>query len=100
MLNIVKTQEGDALTVALRGRLDTHTAPIFQEEIEPLLGGISGLSLDFEQVDYISSAGLRVLLLFQQELEKQGKPMVLRHVSDIIRDVFDVTGFLDFLTIE
>ena len=100
MLNIVKTQEGDALTVALRGRLDTNTAPIFQEEIEPLLGGISGLSLDFEQVDYISSAGLRVLLLFQQELEEQGKPMVLRHVSDIIRDVFDVTGFLDFLTIE
>ena len=100
MLNIVKKQDGDALTVELSGRLDTNTAPGFQAEMEPLLGGISKLTLDIEKLDYISSAGLRVLLFLQQELEGRGKPLVLCHVSDIIRDVFDVTGFLDFLTIE
>ena len=61
---------------------------------------ISALTLDFEKVDYISSAGLRVLLTFQQELEEKDKSMILCHVNDIIRDVFDVTGFLDILTIE
>ena len=100
MLNIVKKQDGDALTVELSGRLDTNTAPGFQAEMEPLLGGISKLTLDIEKLDYISSAGLRVLLFLQQELEGRGKPLVLCHVSDIIRDVFDVTGFLDFLVIE
>ena len=99
MLNIVKKQEGDVLNVRLEGRLDTNTAPIFQSEVEPLLGGISELALDFEKVDYVSSAGLRVLLTFEQELEEQDKKMVLCHVNDIIRDVFDVTGFLEILTI-
>ena len=64
-----------------------------------MLGGIDELTLDFEALDYISSAGLRVLLTFEQELEEQGKTMRLCHVNDIIRDVFDVTGFLEILTI-
>ena len=99
MLNIVKKSEGSALTVVLDGRLDTNTAPGFQSELEPMLADISKLTLDFEKVDYVSSAGLRVLLTFEQELEEAGKPMELCHVNDIIRDVFDVTGFLDILTI-
>ncbi|MBR7074109.1 MAG: STAS domain-containing protein [Oscillospiraceae bacterium] len=99
MLNITKKQEETALTVALEGRLDTNTAPDFQAEVEPMLGGIDELTLDFEALDYISSAGLRVLLTFEQELEEQGKTMRLCHVNDIIRDVFDVTGFLEILTI-
>lgn len=99
MLNIVKKQEGDVLNVKMEGRLDTNTSPEFQREVEPLLDGISELALDFEKVDYISSAGLRVLLTFEQELEEQNKKMVLCHVNDIIRDVFDVTGFLEILTI-
>lgn len=99
MLNITKKQEGTALTVALAGRLDTNTAPDFQAEVEPMLGSIDELTLDFEALDYISSAGLRVLLTFEQELEEQGKTMRLCHVNDIIRDVFDVTGFLEILTI-
>ncbi len=99
MLNITKKQEGTALTVALEGRLDTNTAPDFQAEMEPMLGGIDELTLDCEGLDYISSAGLRVLLTFEQELEEQGKTMRLCHVNDIIRDVFDVTGFLEILTI-
>ena len=72
MLNITKKQEETALTVALEGRLDTNTAPDFQAEVEPMLGGIDELTLDFEALDYISSAGLRVLLTFEQELEEQG----------------------------
>ncbi len=99
MLNITKKQEGTVLGVALEGRLDTNTAPEFQAELEPMLESITKLTLDCEKLDYISSAGLRVLLTFQQELEEQGKTMELYHVNDIIRDVFDVTGFLDILTI-
>ena len=99
MLNITKKQEGTALTVILEGRLDTNTAPEFQAEVEPMLGGINELTLDCKALDYISSAGLRVLLTFEQELEEQGKTMKLCNVNDIIRDVFDVTGFLEILTI-
>ncbi len=99
MLNITKKLEGDTLTVVLEGRLDTITAPKFQSEIEPLFGGISKLVLDFEKLNYISSAGLRVLLTFFQELQEQEKKLELCHVNEMIRDVFDVTGFLDILTI-
>ena len=99
MLNIVKKQDGDTLTVKLDGRMDTNTAPDFQTEMEPLLNDISKLVLDFEKLDYISSAGLRVLLTFEQEMEEQEKTLELTHVNDIIHDVFDVTGFLDILTI-
>ena len=99
MLNIVKKQDGDTLTVKLDGRLDTNTAPDFQTEMEPLLNDISKLVLDFEKLDYSSSAGLRVLLTFEQEMEEQEKTLEVTHVNDIIHDVFDVTGFLDILTI-
>ena len=99
MLNITKKQEGTALGVALEGRLDTNTAPGFQAELEPMLESITKLTLDCEKLDYISSAGLRVLLTFEQTLEEQGKKMELRNVNDIIHDVFDVTGFLEIMTI-
>ena len=99
MLNFVKKQDGDTLTVKLDGRLDTNTAPDFQTEMEPMLNDISKLVLDFEKLDYISSAGLRVLLTFEQEMEEQEKTLEVTHVNDIIHDVFDVTGFLDILTI-
>lgn len=99
MLNIEKKQAGTALTVKMEGRLDTNTAPVFQSEVEPMLESVSSLMLDFEKVDYVSSAGLRVLLTFEQEMEEKNKTMELCHVNDIIHDVFDVTGFLDILKI-
>ena len=99
MLNIQKKQEGGALIVTLEGAVDTNTAPVLQNEVEPYLDKISGLTLDFEKVDYISSAGLRVLLTFEQILEEKDTPMQLSHVCDIIRDVCEVTGFTDILTI-
>jgi anti-sigma B factor antagonist len=67
--------------------------------VEPLLENLSKLTLDFEKVDYVSSAGLRVLLTFEQKMEENKKPMELCHVNDMIRDGFEVTGFLDILTI-
>ena len=99
MLNIEKKQEGTALTVKMEGRLDTNTAPVFQSEVEPMLESVSSLMLDFEKVDYVSSAGLRVLLTFEQEMEEKNKTMELCHVNDIIHDVFDVTGFLEIMNI-
>lgn len=99
MLNIGKKTEGDTLTITLNGRLDSNMAPEFQAEVEPLLDSISALTLDCEKLDYVSSAGLRVLLTFVQKLEEQGKTMQLCHVNEIIHDVFDVTGFLEILTI-
>lgn len=99
VLNIEKKQEGNALTVKLAGHLDTNTAPVFEREIAPVLSEIDRLTLDLEKLDYISSAGLRVLLLFAQEMEAQKKTMEVSHVNSIIHDVFDVTGFLDILTI-
>ncbi len=99
MLNIKKKLEGDTLIVAMDGRLDTNTSPEFQTELEPMLDSISSLTLECEKLDYISSAGLRVLLTFQEELEEQGKTLQLCHVNNVIHDVFEVTGFLEILTI-
>ena len=99
MLNIVKKQDGDTLTVKLDGRLDTNTAPDFQTEMEPLLNGISKLVLDFEKLDYISSAGLRVLLYGKKTMNKLGETKVV-HVNETIMEIFEVTGFSEILTIE
>ena len=99
MLNINKTSEDKALHIALEGRLDTTTAPQLEQELKSSLDGISSLSLDLEKLEYISSAGLRVLLSAQKVMNKQGE-MKLSHVNDIIMEIFEVTGFTDILTIE
>jgi len=99
MLNINKIANGDALTVALEGRLDTTTAPQLEGELKSALNGVKSLVLDLEKLDYISSAGLRVLLSAQKVMNKQGE-MKLIHVSDVVNEIFEVTGFSDILTIE
>ena len=99
VLNVEKEQEGSALTIKLDGYLDSNTAPVFEKETAPLLSGVDRLTLDLEKLEYISSAGLRVLLAFEQEMEAQKKTMTVTHVNNMIHDVFDVTGFLDILTI-
>ena len=98
-MNIVKQSEGTTLRLALEGRLDTTTAPQLEAELKSALAGVTALDLDFEKLEYLSSAGLRVLLAAQKVMNKQGT-MVIRHVNDTIREVFEVTGFLDILTIE
>lgn len=97
-MNIVKKAEGTALNLALEGRLDTTTAPQLEGELKASLNGVTALELDFAKLEYLSSAGLRVLLSAQKVMNKQGT-MVIRHVNDTIREVFEVTGFLDILTL-
>ena len=98
-MNIMKTTEGSALNLALEGRLDTTTAPQLEAELRNSMNGITMLNMDFEKLEYLSSAGLRVLLAAQKTMNKQGK-MVIRHVNETIMEVFEVTGFVDILTIE
>lgn len=98
-MNIVKTSEGTKLTLALEGRLDTTTAPQLEAEVKSALADVTELVLDFSQLEYLSSAGLRVILAAQKVMNKQGK-MVIRHVNETILEVFEVTGFSDILTIE
>lgn len=98
-MNIIKKTEGTALNLALEGRLDTTTAPQLEAELKDAMDGITELNMDFEKLEYLSSAGLRVILAAQKTMNKQGK-MVIRHVNETIREVFEVTGFIDILTIE
>lgn len=98
-MEIMKESHDTDLTLKLRGRLDTSTAPELEGELKTCLEGVQSLTLDLKELEYISSAGLRVLLSAQKVMKKQGS-MVVRNVNPIVRDVFDITGFSDFLTIE
>ena len=98
MLNINKTKENQSAIVSLEGRLDTVTAPELEKELHALRPGLTELKLDFAKLDYISSAGLRVLLSAQKVMNKQGE-MTLTNVSEAVMEIFEVTGFTDILTI-
>ncbi|MDO5485346.1 MAG: STAS domain-containing protein [Lachnospiraceae bacterium] len=99
MLNIEKKTDGSSLNIALEGRLDTMTSPQLEETLKDSLDGVTSLIMDFEKLEYISSAGLRVLLSAQKIMNKQGE-MKLIHVNEVINEIFEVTGFSDILTIE
>ena len=95
----LKIEKKNAETLALEGRLDTLTAPELEAEISAMFPTVQTLTLDMEKLDYISSAGLRVILKTQKVLtQKAGLKLI--HVSDEVREVFEITGFSDFLTIE
>lgn len=96
---ITKHAEGKKLTLNVQGRLDTTTAPQLEAELKSSVDGVSELVFDFTALEYISSAGLRVLLSAQKVMSRQGS-MVVRGVNDDIMDVFELTGFSDILTIE
>ncbi len=98
-MTINKTQNGSDLVIALEGRLDTTTAPQLDDELKAALNGVQNLTFDFENLEYISSAGLRVLLSAQKVMNKQGS-MVVKNVSEEINEIFEVTGFIDILTVE
>ncbi len=99
MLNINKKEENGALAIALEGRLDTTSAPQLEAELKGALDGVSSLTLDLEGLEYISSAGLRVLLSAQKLMNKQGE-MTITHVNDVIMEIFEVTRFTEILTIK
>lgn len=98
-MNMTKTQNGTELTIALEGRLDTTTAPELEQALKQDLEGATALTLDFSKLDYISSAGLRVLLSAHKAMSRKGG-MKVTHVNEIVNEVFEVTGFSDILTIE
>ncbi len=98
-MTINKKQDGDNLTIALVGRLDTTTSPQLENDLRGSLDGVKELVFDLADLDYVSSAGLRVLLSAQKVMNKQGS-MVIRNVKPDIMEIFDVTGFVDILTIE
>lgn len=98
-MNIIKNTSDNTLSIALEGRLDTTTAPKLEAELKQSLGDSTKLIFDFEKLEYLSSAGLRVLLAAQKVMNKQGE-MIIRNVNEVISEVFEVTGFSDILTIE
>jgi len=99
-MKIYKTLEENTLTLVPEGRLDTNTAPELEKMLAENLGeDVTELVLDFENLDYISSAGLRVLLSAHKKMRKQGT-MKLVHVSEVVNEIFEVTGFSEILTVE
>ena len=98
-MNITKNLEGSKLTVALEGRLDTTTSPALETELRTSVDGVTELVFDLANLEYISSAGLRVLLSAQKVMNKQGE-MKITNVKPEIMEIFDVTGFVDILNIE
>ena len=99
MLNIEKKQEQETLNIALEGRLDTTTAPDLENVMKESLDGVEKLVLDFENLEYISSAGLRVVLGARKAMGDSGSFSVRNLCSDV-REIFDITGFSDIITIE
>ena len=98
-MTISKKLNGTALEIALSGRLDTVTAPELETEIGSEIAGVTDLTFDFAELDYISSSGLRVLLSAHKKMMSQGR-MVVKNANDTVKEIFEVTGFCDILTVE
>ena len=98
-MEINKNKDGGNLVLSLKGRLDTTTAPDLEAELNASIEGVTDLIFDFAELEYISSAGLRVLLSAQKTMNKQGN-LTVKNANDDIKEVFDITGFADILNIE
>ena len=98
-MNITQNKDGSKLTLSLEGRLDTMTAPDLESQLQAGLDGVEHLAFDLSKLEYISSAGLRVLLSAQKTMNKQGD-MVVKNATEEVKEIFEVTGFTDILTIE
>ena len=98
-MEILKKLDGSELTISLVGELNSSTAPELDKLISESLKGVTTLIFDFEKLNYLSSAGLRILLVSQKAMDKQGK-MIVRHVNEEIMDILSMTGFVSILTIE
>jgi len=99
IMNILKKEEGKSLILELEGRLDTMTSKQLEEEVNTSFENKESVLLNFEKLEYLSSAGLRVILLAQKKMNKQGE-MKITNVNETVREVFEITGFMDILTIE
>ncbi len=101
MLNVEKRMENGTLFIALEGELDTLTAPNFEQQLDPLLKETDSMTIDFEKLSYISSAGLRVLLAAEQYMEEKGAEQIkILNVNDTILNIFEITGFTELFSLE
>ena len=98
-MTVTKTLEEKVLNVKVEGRLDTATAPALEEELAEVMDEVEELVFDLEGLEYMSSAGLRILLATQKKMAQKGGMKVV-NVNDVIKEIFDITGFSDILTIE
>ena len=99
MLNITKTLAEKDLNISLEGRLDTMTAPDLETQLTASLGGVENLVFDLSKLEYISSAGLRVLMIAQKGMSSKGGVKVI-NASEDVKEIFDITGFSSILTVE
>ena len=98
-MDIQKHADGSKMEMKVSGRLDTNTAPQFEAELKNCLNGVTDLTIDFSGLDYISSAGLRVLLSAQKQMNAMKGKMVVTGANEIVKEIFEVTGFTDILNI-
>lgn len=98
-MTVEKKQDAEKLTFIISGRVDTTNAKEFENEVITSLDGIKDLTMDFKDLEYISSAGLRVLLIVIKQMDKQGT-MVIKNANEMVKEIFEVTGFSDLVTIE
>lgn len=99
-MEITKSKQNDALQVSVKGRLDTNTAPELEKSLADELNEVKELNLNLAELDYISSAGLRVILTLHKTMSGKGAKLIVSHPKDEVMEVFDMTGFSSFLTIE
>ena len=99
-MNIIKTYNEKELTVQVEGRVDTITALEFEKEIENEYGNFDSLILDFKNLEYISSAGLRALVIIEKKLKPEGIPFTITNLNDTINEIFTISGFDKILNIE
>ena len=99
-MTITKNLQGDKLTISLAGRLDTVTSPDLESELKTALDSAKELIMDFTKLEYISSAGLRVLLSENKKMDGKGGKMKLININEMVREVLEVTGFMSVLTVE
>ena len=99
-LQLTKEKVGEVLTVHIKGDLNVKTSPLLEEELTKSIGGVKELALDFANVEYISSAGLRVLLAMEKTMRRQGGKMKLQHLNAAIKEIIRLAGFLQVMTIE
>jgi anti-sigma B factor antagonist len=99
-MEVNATKNGDSLLLKVSGRIDTTTAPELENKVDALMDGIKKIVFDFQDLEYISSAGLRLLLHYQKEMLGNGESMVIKNVNEFVMEVFEMTGFKEILTIE
>ena len=98
-MTITKTKKGTELTLEIDGVIDTTTVSQLEKELNDSIGGVTKLTFDFAKLEYISSAGLRILLTAQKTMNRQGE-MIVRNCNEVISEIFEVTRFIDILTIK